>query len=184
MYTSIKNRTAYAITTLCALTAMIVTGCSDTHSVTGPGTRAAAEAAVTVAPRIGYTATINGSQPDDQLEVTLLNKVDPDPAKVAKSTAGTHYVSFQIRIANSTRSTKAYNGFFPYGITAQDPQGQYLTQSAERDTQAGVHLPLTFDVAPGSQALGYVSFVVQDGDTVSRVQMKLGTNTAVWATSR
>jgi hypothetical protein len=141
---------------------------------------------MTTKPRIGYTAVLNGRQVGDQLEVTLLNAVDPDPTptKLTEAPAGTHYVSFQIRIANSHSSTKPYTAMFPYGITAQDDQGQYMETAAFADTKAGSHLPTYLSIAPGEQALGYISFKVPDGSKVTTVQMILGATTSTaWNTT-
>jgi hypothetical protein len=158
-----------------------ISGCSSSHSA--PTKTAVAKAAVITKPRIGYTAILNGHQAGDQLEVTLLGAVDPDPTRtqLTEAPAGTHYVSFQIRIANSRNSPKTYTSMYPFGVTAQDAEGQYMETAAFADTKAGAHLPTHLSIAPGDQALGYISFKVPDGSKVTTVQMSVTPTTAAAA---
>lgn len=153
-----------------------------------PATTKAASAPSSAAKQTAHVgSTVNLSSGDqntnvEKLSVTLVQVKDNAPATDQYSTpdAGDKYYAAQFRLVNT--SSQAYSDSPDNGATAIDAQGQQF-QASYGDTAAGPSFPGNTTIAPGQTALGWITFEVPIGSTITGIQFTLNSgfsNTGQW----
>lgn len=124
-----------------------------------------------VPPHLGDTVGLRGDDEGEAVDVTVLKVLDhaqgADPELDTPPT-GKHYYAVQFLIKNT--GTKAYDDKPANGAKVIDIAGQSYDCSSADDTTAGQSLPADTVVAPGSSALGFLTFEVADNATITKVQ--------------
>lgn len=152
-----------------------ITGCTSTAGqvVTAPAGSAAGSAPAAKAASLGQTLNLKDVQASRTVAVTLVKVVDPDHGSdqfnVAKP--GTRYVSIQLRILNTAKTT--YSDDPQMEIKVADTAGQNYDVTFVTATAAGPQMDSGLNLAPGNTALGYLTFEVPTGVKLATVQYRL-----------
>lgn len=161
---------------LAVIGAGLVTACGSGATVNQPSTpepSTSASPAPAVA-HVGATLTLNGTDPGEKLQVTLVKVVDPAPPanQFGAPAAGMREVAFELRYKNVGSTT--YSQSILTDVTALDQASHSYSIDLAGDTSAGPGFPSDLvNIAPGESADGFVSFQIPQGTPVTEVKLGL-----------
>ncbi|MFD5027006.1 DUF4352 domain-containing protein [Streptomyces sp. NPDC058373] len=126
--------------------------------------------------KVGDAITLTGFD-DEKIEVTVVKVVDPAKSKdeFIVPDDGNRWLGVQVQLVN--KGEKAYQDSPTNGMQVADADGQ-MFQTTFGEITAGPALSSDVRLAPGAKALGWVTFDVPKGVTVTQVQVALNSGMA------
>lgn len=164
-----------------AATALWAVGCGagtivNQPSTSAPRTSASATptAASAAAAHVGATLTLNGTDPGEKLQITLVKIVDPSKSasQYFVPAAGMREVALEFRYKNV--GTATYSQSILTDITVQDAASHSYSIDIAGDFTAGPGFPGDMiSIGVGESADGFVTFQVPSGTPVTGVKVVL-----------
>ena len=155
------------------------------HPSTPQGSTPTPSHAAASAAHVGATLTLNGTDPGEKLQITLVRVVDPAPPanQYEAPAAGMREIALELRYKNVGSAT--YNQSILTDVTVLDQAFHSYSIDIAGDTSAGPGFPSDeVNIAPGETADGLVTFQVPTGTPVSEVKVELdygfGGDTGEW----
>jgi len=175
-----------------AATSLWGVGCGAGTIVNQPSTSAPQTSAsptptavAAAAAHVGATLTLNGTDPGEKLQITLVKIVDPSKSasQYFVPAAGMHEVALEFRYKNV--GTATYSQSILTDITVQDAVSHSYPIDIAGDTTAGPGFPGDMiNIGSGESADGFVTFQVPTGTPITGVKVGLdygfGGDTGEW----